>query len=65
MQVNQIQRCSEGQPVAELEVESVRQKSIVGRKKVPRKSAGSSSHNSLLSPTDVKAKNTGQQVFKL
>lgn len=62
--MNQIQRRSEDQPVAEVEVESMRQKSIVGRKKLPRKSAGSSSHNSLLSPTDVKAKNTGQQVFK-
>lgn len=64
MQENRIQRGSEAQPVAEAEVESVRQKSVVGRKKVPRKSPCSSSHNSLLSPTDVKAKNTGQQVIK-
>ncbi|CAG03052.1 unnamed protein product, partial [Tetraodon nigroviridis] len=58
LQEEPVQLGSEAQPVAEVEVDSTRQKSLLGCKKLPRTSPGSSGHTSLLSPTDVKAKNT-------
>ncbi|XP_049915278.1 centrosomal protein of 131 kDa isoform X2 [Epinephelus moara] len=58
---------AEAQHVAEVELESLRQTGVVGRKKPPRisltnKSPASPSNNSPMSPTDVKAKNTDSNL---
>ncbi|XP_020506197.2 centrosomal protein of 131 kDa isoform X1 [Labrus bergylta] len=55
------------QRVTDVELDNVRQTGVVGRKKPPRisltsKSPASLSNNSLMSPTDVKAKNTDSNL---
>lgn len=69
LQQNRAQRVSEGQHAAQVEPENMKQSSMVGHKKPPKicpikKSPSSPSNNSLMSPTDVKAKNTGLFVFE-
>lgn len=64
LQPKRAQRVAEAQHVAEVELENMRQSGVVGRKKPPKispinKSPGSLSNNSPMSPTDMKAKNTG------
>ncbi|XP_071319375.1 centrosomal protein of 131 kDa isoform X2 [Trachinotus anak] len=63
LQQKRTQRVAEVQPAAEVEAEGPRQTAMVGRKKPPRisltnRSPASPSNNSLLSPTDIKTKNT-------
>lgn len=58
------QRAAEMQQRTEVEVDSLRHTGVVGRKKLPKiapinKTPASLSNNSPVSPTDVKAKNTG------
>ncbi|XP_033467299.1 centrosomal protein of 131 kDa isoform X1 [Epinephelus lanceolatus] len=58
---------AEAQHVGEVELESLRQTGVIGRKKPPRisltnKSPASPSNNSPMSPTDVKAKNTDSNL---
>ncbi|XP_034563406.1 centrosomal protein of 131 kDa isoform X2 [Notolabrus celidotus] len=62
-----VQRVVEVQHVVEVELENMRQPSAAGRKKPPKislsnKSPASPSNNSLMSPTDVKAKNTDSNL---
>lgn len=64
LQQKRAQRVAEVQQAAEAELESLRPTAATGRKKPPRicqvsKSPASLSNNSLTSPTDVKAQNTG------
>lgn len=64
LQQKRAQRVAEGQHTAEGELESLRPTGVVGRKKPPRispinRGPASPSNNSPMSPTDVKAKNTG------
>uniref|UniRef100_A0A3Q3EVK3 Centrosomal protein 131 n=1 Tax=Labrus bergylta TaxID=56723 RepID=A0A3Q3EVK3_9LABR len=64
LQHKRSQRVADVQQAAEAEPGSLRQTGVVGRKKPPRicltnRSPASPSNNSPLSPTDVKAKNTG------
>lgn len=61
------QRVAEVQHAAEVELGNTRQAGVVGRKKPPKisptnKSPASPNNNSLMSPTDVKAKNTGPSL---
>ncbi|XP_070783130.1 centrosomal protein of 131 kDa [Enoplosus armatus] len=67
LQQKRAQRVAEAQHVAEVELENMRQTGVVGRKKPPKispinKSPASSSNNSPMSPTDVKAKNTDSNL---
>ncbi|XP_037610047.1 centrosomal protein of 131 kDa isoform X1 [Sebastes umbrosus] len=67
LQQKRAQRVAEVQHVAEVQLESLRQTGVVGRKKPPRisptnKSPASPSNNSPMSPTDVKAKNTDSNL---
>ncbi|TKS89379.1 Centrosomal protein of 131 kDa 5-azacytidine-induced protein 1 [Collichthys lucidus] len=67
LQQKRAQRATEVQHVAEVELESLRQAGVVGRKKPPRisptnRSPASPSNNSPMSPTDVKAKNTDSNL---
>ncbi|XP_070707874.1 centrosomal protein of 131 kDa [Pempheris klunzingeri] len=67
LQQKRAQRVAEVQQAAEVELESLRQTGVVGRKKPPKitptnKSPASLSNNSPLSPTDVKAKNTDSNL---
>ncbi|XP_041671771.1 centrosomal protein of 131 kDa isoform X2 [Cheilinus undulatus] len=67
LQHKRAQRATEVQQAAELEVESLRQTGVVGRKKPPKlnpanKSPASPSNNSPTSPTDIKAKNTDSNL---
>lgn len=64
LQQKRAQRVAEAQHVAEAGLENLRQTGVAGRKKPPKitslnKSPASPSNNSPMSPTDVKAKNTG------
>ncbi|XP_050922136.1 LOW QUALITY PROTEIN: centrosomal protein of 131 kDa [Lates calcarifer] len=63
LQQKRTQRVAEVQHAAEVEVESLRQAGVVGRKKPPKispinRSPASPSNNSPMSPTDIKTKNT-------
>ncbi|GAA6226551.1 centrosomal protein of 131 kDa [Lates japonicus] len=63
LQQKRTQRVAEVQHAAEVEVESLRQTGVVGRKKPPKispinRSPASPSNNSPMSPTDIKTKNT-------
>ncbi|XP_027144838.1 centrosomal protein of 131 kDa isoform X1 [Larimichthys crocea] len=67
LQQKRAQRVAEVQHVAEVELESLRQAGVVGRRKPPRisptnRSPASPSNNSPMSPTDVKAKNTDSNL---
>ena len=64
LQQKRAQRVAEVHHIAEVELESLRQTGVVGRKKPLKisptnKSPASPNNNSPMSPTDVKAKNTG------
>lgn len=64
LQQKRAQRVAEVQHAAEVELEGLRQAGGAGRKKPPRisptnRSPASPSNNIPMSPTDVKAKNTG------
>uniref|UniRef100_A0A8C2WXK0 Centrosomal protein 131 n=1 Tax=Cyclopterus lumpus TaxID=8103 RepID=A0A8C2WXK0_CYCLU len=56
LQQKRAQRVAEAQRAAEVELESLRPTGVVGRKKPPKMSP---TNNSPMSPTDVKAKNSG------
>ncbi|XP_074476870.1 centrosomal protein of 131 kDa isoform X6 [Sebastes fasciatus] len=67
LQQKRAQRVAEVHHVAEVQLESLRQTGVVGRKKPPKisptnKSPASPSNNSPMSPTDVKAKNTDSNL---
>ncbi|XP_074476868.1 centrosomal protein of 131 kDa isoform X4 [Sebastes fasciatus] len=67
LQQKRAQQVAEVHHVAEVQLESLRQTGVVGRKKPPRisptnKSPASPSNNSPMSPTDVKAKNTDSNL---
>nr|XP_046232926.1 centrosomal protein of 131 kDa isoform X2 [Scatophagus argus] len=67
LQQKRAQRIAEVQHAAEVELESLRQVGVVGRKKPPKisptnRSPSSPSNNSPMSPTDMKAKNTDSNL---
>lgn len=67
LQQKRAQRVAEAQHAAEVELESLRQTGVVGRKKPPKisptnRGPASPSNNSPMSPTDVKAKNTDSNL---
>ncbi|XP_054454922.1 centrosomal protein of 131 kDa [Anoplopoma fimbria] len=67
LQQKRVQRSAEGQHAAEVEVESLRQTGVVGRRKQPKisltnKGPASPGNNSRTSSTDVKAKNTDSNL---
>ncbi|XP_029311356.1 centrosomal protein of 131 kDa isoform X2 [Cottoperca gobio] len=67
LQQKRAQRVAEVQHAAEVELVSLRQTGVVGRKKPPKfsstnKSPASPSNNSMMLPSDVKAKNTDSNL---
>ncbi|XP_030610410.1 centrosomal protein of 131 kDa isoform X3 [Archocentrus centrarchus] len=67
LQQKRAQRAAEMQHMPEVELETLRQTVVVGRKKPPKispinKSPASPSNNSPMSPTDIKTKNTDSNL---